>query len=209
MLGSAPVLPAEVKILYTDDSLEAAPVVWDAHDFTAETQERVFTLAGRTRDGGFPVEAEISVSRKVNLVTDPSWESGTLGGWKLDGNGKYCFVENNKSNAYSGSWTYKYWWSDPFKSTLTRTFTGIPDGTYTLSLYAMGGGGENAIELFAENYGGPRVSAEVVNTGWKVWKQYTVSGIEVRGGKCTIGISIDANGGNWGNFDDVEFYLDN
>ena len=209
VLGSAPVLPAEVKILYTDDSLEAAPVVWDAHDFTAETQERVFTLAGRTRDGGFPVEAEISVSRKVNLVTDPSWESGTLVGWKLDGNGKYCFVENNKSNAYSGSWTYKYWWSDPFKSTLTRTFTGIPDGTYTLSLYAMGGGGENAIELFAENYGGPRVSAEVVNTGWKVWKQYTVSGIEVRGGKCTIGISIDANGGNWGNFDDVEFYLDN
>ena len=207
VVGSEPVLPSGVKIIYSDDSLEATPVEWDDHDFSKETKERTFMLDGRTA-GGFPVKMEVTMSRKVNLVDDPSWESGKLGQWKLDGNGKYCFVENNKSNAYSGTWTYKYWWSDPFKSTLSRTFTGIPDGTYTLSLYAMGGGGENTIELFAENYGGPRVFTEVVNTGWKNWKQYTVSGIEVRGGKCTIGIHIDANGGNWGNFDDVEFYLE-
>lgn len=208
-VGTEPVLPAEIKIIFNDDSLEAVPVVWENHDFSGEKKERTFTLDGKTRDTGFPVTADVTISRKVNLVTDSSWESGKLGDWVLDGNGKYCFVENNKSNAYTGNWTYKYWWSAPFKSTLTRTFTGIPDGTYSLSVYAMGGGGEKTIKLFAENYGGSgRKETEIVNTGWKAWKQYTVSGIEVRGGKCTIGIYIDANSGNWGNFDDVEFYLE-
>ena len=47
-------------------------------------------------------------------------------------------------------------------------------GTYELSVWAMGGGGENNIRLFAANYDGTtkQVTAKIVNEGWQKWKQY-------------------------------------
>jgi hypothetical protein len=73
----------------------------------------------------------------------------------------------------------------------------------------MGGGGENSIKLYARDFGsGKTISVPIVNTGWRAWKQYTIPAIEVTNNQCTIGIYIDANANCWGNFDDVEFYLD-
>ncbi len=206
--GSAPRLPAKVKIIYSDDALRAGEIVWDTHDFSSEHEERTFTLGGTLKGTSFRVAAEISVSDRVNLATDSSWESGTFGEWKLNGPAAASFPENNRANAHSGDWSYKYWSASPFKTTLTRTFTGIPNGTYTLSVWAMGGGGEKAVKLFATNSGtGKTPSVLIENTGWKEWKQYSIPSVAVTDNQCTIGIFIDANADNWGNFDDVEFYL--
>ena len=37
---------------------------------------------------------------KTNYVTDPSFESGKLGEWVLDGENASCFVEENKDNEF-------------------------------------------------------------------------------------------------------------
>lgn len=201
-------LPAKVKIIYSDDSVRLTPVTWDSYDFAKETAERTFTVNGHIAGSDVVVKAEVTVSNQINIVTDPSFESGKLGDWKLNGPGAACFVENNKSNARTGSWTYKYWLDKPFKSILTREFKGLANGTYTLSIWAMGGGGEKSIKLFARDFGnGQTKSAAIANTGWKKWVQYTIKDIPVTNGQCTVGIYLDTNAGNWGNFDDVEMYL--
>ena len=141
---------------------------------------------------------------KTNYVTDPSFESGKLGQWVLDGENASCFVEENKDNAHSGKFTYKYWKDKAFKSTLKRKITGLQNGTYSLSIWAMGGGGEKEIRFFAENFdaSGKQLSVQAQNTGWQKWKKYSIE-VPVQNGEITIGIFLDANAGNWGNFDDV------
>lgn len=209
MPATKPNLPSKIKVIYTDDSERLTEIIWDKHDWSAEKKEGVVKVGGTVKGSSFKVEAEVTISNQVNLVTDPSWETGKLGEWKLNGPADACFVENNKSNSRTGKWTYKYWLDSGFKSILTRTFTNIPNGTYTYSLWAMGGGGENAIKIFAKDFDGTKnqLSSNVKNTGWKNWKQYTVDKIVVTNNTVTIGIYLDTKAGNWGNFDDVELYL--
>ena len=209
MPATKPNLPAAIKVAYTNDAEKLSAVEWDKHDWASEKNEGVVKLDGTVKGTSFKVTADVTVSNQVNLVTDASWETGKLGEWKLNGPADACFVENNKSNSRTGKWTYKYWLDSGFKSILTRTFKDIPNGTYTYSLWAMGGGGENAIKIFAKDYDGTKnqLTANVKNTGWKNWKQYTVDKIVVTNHTVTIGIYLDTKSGNWGNFDDVELYL--
>ena len=89
---------------------------------------------------------------------------------------------------------------------MSQEFTGLENGNYTASIWAMGGGGENEISLRATGFDGSKtVKAEIVNTGWKNWNQYKIT-VPVKDGKCTLQIYLDTKDGNWGNFDDIEFY---
>lgn len=209
MPGQAPQLPAKIKVVFENDAEHSGEIIWDKHDWAAEKNEGVVQVQGTVKGSTFRVTADVTVSSQINLVTDPSWESGKLGAWVLDGPENASFAENNKSNARTGKWTYKYWLDSGFKSTLSRTFKGIPNGTYTYSLWAMGGGGEKSIRIFAADFDGSKtqLTTDVKNTGWKNWKQYTVSNITVTDGQVTIGIYLDTNAGNWGNFDDAELYM--
>jgi arabinogalactan endo-1,4-beta-galactosidase len=206
--GQTPELPAKIKVVYENDAEHVSGIVWDKHDWAAEKNEGVVQVQGTVTGSTFRVSADVVLSNQINLVTDPSWESGKLGEWVLNGPANACLVENNKSNAHTGKWTYKYWLDSGFKSILSRTVKGLPEGTYTYSIWAMGGGGENSIKIFAADFDGTKklLTVDVKNTGWKNWKQYIVKDIPVTNGQVTIGIDLDTNAGNWGNFDDVELY---
>ena len=204
-IGSEPKLPASVKVVYTNDEERVASVTWESHDWSNETSPKTIKVSGNVGDSDFKVDCDVILSNDISLVTDPSFESGKLGAWKLEGSSTACYVENNKGNAHTGNWTYKYWLDSPFKSTLTRSFTNIPNGIYKYSVWAMGGGGENDMYILAKNFDGTSsvLTAKVENTGWKNWVEYSVE-IPVTDNQVTIGIYIDAQSGNWGNFDDVE-----
>jgi len=165
-------------------------------------------IRGSVEGSDFVASVTVSISNRVNLVEDPSFESGKLGPWKLNGSSTACFLENNKGNAHSGKWTYKYWLGSGFKSILSRQFKDIENGTYRLSVWAMGGGGENNIRLFAADYDGTgnktQITSKITNTGWQDWHQYTIE-IPVSANKATIGIYLDTAPDCWGNFDDIEF----
>lgn len=140
-----------------------------------------------------------------NLLNDSSFESGNLSTWNLTGDSADCYAEKNKGNAHSGEWSYHYWKKTAFTASLDKKITGLSNGTYKLSVWSMGGGGENAIKLFARNFdnSGKEISAQIKNTGWKKWKQYSIE-IPVQNGEAEIGIFVDANKENWGNLDDIE-----
>lgn len=208
--GETPSLPKLMKLLFTNDSENLIFVKWQDYDWANTKKGDSFTLKGIIEGLEFGPEAQITVSSAVNLVEDSSFESGNLGKWVLDGSSTACFVENNKSNAHEGKWTYKYWLGTPFKSSLTQKFTNLQNGKYTLSLWAMGGGGENSIQLTATGFDSADKSnkafTNIINTGWQVWNKYSIE-FEVSSGEVTIGIDLDTNAGNWGNFDDVELFL--
>lgn len=201
-----PNLPKFQKVLFTNDREQKIQIVWENHDWKAETKANVVELKGKISGSDFVPTAKVVVSTRVNLVEDNSFESGNLGKWNLDGDGAACFVEDNKGNARTGKYTYKYWLGKGFKSTLSQTFTGLANGEYEASIWAMGGGGENEIDFRAVGFDGSKtVSTKIENTGWKNWNQYKIK-IPVKDGKLTLQIYLDTNNGNWGNFDDVELY---
>lgn len=204
--GKEPDMPKFSKVLFTNDRENKIQVVWEKHDWKSEKKANVVYLKGTISGTDFTPVAKVTVSTRVNLVEDSSFESGKLGKWTFDGDPAACFIENNKGNAHSGKYTYKYWLGQGFKSTLSQTFTGLSNGTYEASIWAMGGGGENELSLRAAGFDGNKtVSTKIENTGWKNWKQYKIK-IPVKDGKLTLEIFLDTNNGNWGNFDDVELY---
>ena len=203
--GTVPPLPSKIKAVYTNDSESLVDVKWDSLDWKNAKVGKV-NVSGTVAGTDFKPVAVVDVSNRVNLIDDPSFESGKMGKWKLNGPGAACFMENNKGNAHTGKWTYKYWLGSGFKSVLSQDFSEIENGTYELSVWAMGGGGENNIRLFAANYDGTakQVTAKIVNEGWQKWKQYKIR-VPVSNHKATVGIFLDTTPDCWGNFDDIEF----
>lgn len=204
--GKEPVLPKFGKVLFTNDKENQIQIVWEKHDWNREKAPKTVELKGKISGSDFVPICFVEITNRVNLIEDNSFESGNLGKWKLDGDGAACFVEDNKGNARNGKYTYKYWLGKGFKSSLSQTFTGLANGTYEASIWAMGGGGEKEISLRARDFDGSKiVKTEIVNSGWKNWNQYKLR-IPVKDGKLTLQIFLDTNDGNWGNFDDVELY---
>lgn len=211
--GVTPNLPSQIKIVRTNDREYLLPVKWENHDWSAETKSNVVKLYGTIEGSSFKPHINVEISTKVNLILDPSFESGSqikdgkLGAWNLNGSSTACYFENNKGNAHTGKWTYKYWLANGFESILSQNFENLENGTYVLSAWAMGGGGENNIRLFAANYGDGKnqITAKIVNSGWQVWKKYEIE-IPVTNNQITVGIYLDTEPDCWGNFDDFELY---
>ena len=202
--GDIPPLPEKVKVIYTNDSEGLLGVKWDSVDWKSQKAGKI-TVAGTVTGTDFKAKALVTLSNRMNLIEDASFESGKFGKWKFNGPGAACFMENNKGNARTGKWTYKYWLAQGFRSILSQTFTGLENGTYELSVWAMGGGGENNIRLFAAGYDGTanQITSKIVNTGWNEWHQYKIR-IPVSTQNVTVGIYLDTAPDCWGNFDDIE-----
>ena len=202
--GEIPPLPAKVKVIYSNDSEGLVDVKWETIDWKKQKAGKV-NVEGSISGQTFKAKAEVTLSDRTNIIEDPSFESGKMGKWKLNGPGAACFMENNKGNARTGKWTYKYWLASGFRSVLSQTFTNIENGTYELSVWAMGGGGENNIRLFAAGYDGTvkQITSKINNTGWNDWHQYKIR-IPVSTNNVTVGIYLDTAPDCWGNFDDIE-----
>lgn len=201
--GETPKLPEKVKVVFSNDSEKLVSVSWDSHDWKNEKVGNV-SISGKIASSNFNPTASVTISDRQNLVEDSSFESGKFGKWKLNGSGTACYFENNKGNAHNGKWTYKYWLGTGFKSILSQEIK-VPNGTYELSVWAMGGGGEKNIRLFAANFDGTKkqITSKITNTGWNEWKQYKIK-VPVTNGKLTVGIYLDTNPDCWGNFDEIE-----
>lgn len=196
-------LPKRVQARFSDDAYREVPVTWDHVDRASVAGPGHVTLGGTVTGTKLFFVTDVTVVRFSNLLTDPGFESGTYGDWKVDGDAEAVKVENNPGNAHSGSYTLKYWKDKDFLFTARRR-VGLTDGVYSLRLWAMGGGGENSIVLSAGSGVEPTDSVRVVNKGWKKWSDYSLKSIKVTGGTLEIALTVDGKGGCWGNFDDLE-----
>jgi arabinogalactan endo-1,4-beta-galactosidase len=197
--------PASVRLAFSDDAERLVHVDWNAVPSEALGHEGRFALHGVVKGRADCVVADVEIAPRRNLIEDAGFEKGDLRDWEVAGDAAFS-NERNPGNAHGGVRSLHYWSDKPFKAEISHTVSGLKDGRYTLRAWAAGAGGETALQLFARDCGGAALKATAMaNTGWQKWRQYVVPGIQVSGGRCTAGISVDGPTGTWGNIDDIEF----
>lgn len=200
-------LPREVRVLFNEGSIESVPVEWTPLDPDRLSRIGTFRLAGQTAGLDLPAEVAITVTAYRNLAVNGGFEAGfAMDGWDADGTADAVKVDGNAGNARSGSHSLNYWYGSDYAFTVSQTITGLPDGLYTLRVQASGGGGENILRLFADEYGGERRTVDMVNTGWNEWKAYTIEDINVSNGQIVFGVEVEAPAETWGFLDDFELF---
>ena len=78
-----------------------------------------------------------------------------------------------------GTSAMHYWSDKAFQFKVSRTFTGLKDGKYTLAVSTQGGGGQTKYQLFAET-GDATQTADIKDTKWNEWHTFTIPDIEVK-----------------------------
>ena len=199
-------LPKVVGAVYSDDSVREVPVVWEQTGANTKAVGE-YVIQGTVEGTDQAAVANVKVISKVNLVKNSGFETGDLSSWAIKGSVSAVNIGKNAGDVRDKN-AMHYWADKPFAFTATQTITGLKNGKYTLSCWTQGGGGEKAMQLFAADYGGDKMSAAITNDGWNKWHQWVIKDITVTDGKITIGVDVQANAGNWGSFDDVELYAE-
>jgi arabinogalactan endo-1,4-beta-galactosidase len=200
-LGEAPELPTTVELLYSDDAIREVPVEWDAYDPALLDVKGSFTLKGEVRGTDQDASITVFTGSPKNYVENAGFENG-LSPWLVQGSTTAVKIGNEPANAYSGDFALNYWLAGAFEFTVSQTVTGLENGTYSLSVWIQGGG-EDALQLYASDYGGDTLVVELDNTGWLNWQNPTIENIVITNGQCTIGLRVVSEGDTWAWVDDV------
>lgn len=202
-IKTVPQLPTTVKATYSDDSVRDTAVTWTMPAASAFATDALVTVTGTVAGTTMSATAKLTVTSQINYVENPGFESGALSPWKVAGDTAAVNASNEVGNPHSGTFALHYWLDKPFAATVTQTITGLDAGTYALSAWFQGLGGEKPLQLFV-TCDGKTSTVDVTNTGWQKWTQPTIDKIQVTGGTCTIGVKINADAGIWGFVDDFE-----
>jgi arabinogalactan endo-1,4-beta-galactosidase len=200
-------LPATVPALYSDDSIQKVVVTWDAIDPAKLKTEGTFNVSGSVAGTDLKANAAITVGGQKNYANNPGFESGDFTAWTVEGSKQAVDISSEAQNVHRGTYVMHYWLDGPFTFIVSQKISGLENGTYTLSAWIQGGGGEKTLQLFARDYGGEIRMVDIVNTGWLDWQAPTLKDIVVNNGTCTIGLKVASDGGNWAFFDDVQLVL--
>jgi len=203
--GSTPTLPTSVDAVYSDGSVRPLYVVWDAVAPAAWEEVGTFDVPGAV--AGTDLPAALHALVYVNLLQNPGFEDG-LGGWTVTDPSGATNLATTPADAHSPPNSFHWWAADPFTWTVQQTVGALEAGqTYVFTVFASGFAGSQ-LTAFA-TCDGVTTTAAITNTGWGGngnWHEYTISGLSGAGGSCTVGVSADAAGGDWGNLDDLQFH---
>lgn len=140
----------------------------------------------------------------ANVISDTGFEtdSGYWSTWVE--NGDSSTVKREWGNAFDGDYKLTMYSDSAYRASVYKVITGLPNGTYQLTVEAMSGGGQNTLQLYAKNYGSSEVNAPIEKSDIG-FNTFTLQNIKVTNGQCEIGIYTDANAGDWCNIDCVSF----
>jgi arabinogalactan endo-1,4-beta-galactosidase len=203
-LSEAPELPTTVEVVYSDDAIRNVAVAWDAYDPALLDEVGSFTLSGAVEGTDRRAVVTVYTGSPKNYVENPGFENG-LTSWVVEGRSSAVDVSNELQNVHDGGYALHYWAEGAFEFTVSQTIRGLENGTYTLSAWIQGGG-EDALQLYASDYGGDTLVVDFENTGWQEWQNPTIENIVVTNGQCTVGLRVVSDGGTWAFFDEVGLF---
>lgn len=128
--------------------------------------------------------------------TPPGWSTVTS-----TGNADANFTKNY---GYASLFQLAHQKATAYQVCTYQLLPAVPNGTYTLRAWVQSSGGQSVCQLYANGFGGPEQSANILNTNGS-WARVTVSNIAVTNGQCEIGLRSDAHANEICSLDDVEF----
>lgn len=145
-----------------------------------------------------------------NLLTNSSFETDgvtyTPTNWNvwLASSSYNGAVRTEYGNAFDGNYKLTFWKNSSYTCSVYKTLTGIPNGTYQFSIWAMTNGDQNTLRLYAKNYGGAELNTTITTSDIN-WNIFTVDNIVVTNNTCEIGIYTVAGANDWCNLDFAMF----
>ncbi|QSO47418.1 glycosyl hydrolase 53 family protein [Alicyclobacillus mengziensis] len=212
-VGGTLSLPTTVDGQYSDGYYKPTTVSsWDTSTANLSTPG-VYTVYGMIGDNPKAAKAIVTVQpvQPKNFVTNPNLASGWTGWTSSDPSVAYA-ANGGNITPLNGTTDIHYWSANAFRNvTVSQTITGIPNGTYTLSVWGEGSASGSAVPfLYATGYDATNPSATVTQSftpsGWNIYKKYSVE-VTVTSGQCTIGVNFNGAAGDWGDVDDFYFGL--
>lgn len=161
--------------------------------------------------GRYPAVARAAVSS--NLLANPGFEVGGAPtqappSWVTwpGSTGLHATADFVELDGFDGGFRLTHYRATPYEVFTSQTLSGIPDGTYTLSAWAAGGGGQTDVFLSAKNYGTsvPELTSRIPGLGWPEWRRVVVPGIVVTNGQIEVGMYSNADSGQWASIDGLE-----
>lgn len=144
-----------------------------------------------------------------NYALNPSFEADRVAmtqpaGWTTSTTTSGATPYTNVSGGHTGNWAWQLGGSSASQATLDQTVTGLPAGTYTLSVWAKSTGGQATANLYATPMGGTEKDAPLTKamTGWT---QVSVEGIAVANGQGHVGVTTTASANQTVTLDDFVF----
>ncbi|WP_218015238.1 carbohydrate binding domain-containing protein [Brevibacillus dissolubilis] len=142
------------------------------------------------------------VASNPNLLNNPSFETGNATGWTEWSSGTSA-QKVDTDYPYIGTYKLTHYSASAYQQ-LTSQIKTVPNGTYKISGWVRSGGGQKTLRLFAKDYGGAELTAEVGTNPVTNWTPYTIDNINVTSGQIEVGVWNDANANNWAAFDSFE-----
>jgi len=195
-------LPATVKAVYNDRTVEEVDVAWDM----AALDEAVKKGIGDYVIKGMANDTEIMCYLKINplnYVINGSFEDPDTTMWKItEYGGKHTDYQNKAIDAKTGNIALHYYSATGVQFRVEQTITGLPEGKYILSMFNQGGDTKNPDMYLFAIADGKEYRASTTNEGWAVWQNPEIRDIVVTSGTITIGAYIKCDAGGWGTLDD-------
>src|SRR5262249_2289552 len=134
-----------------------------------------------------------SVAPGNNYILNPGYEADRVlqtdvAGWTNSGTG----YGNVSTSHNPGNWHFHHLNTAAYTATTEQLVTGLPAATYSLSVWYKSSGGQTTARIFARNFGGAEVDANV-NTAQSAWTQVIIPNIAVTNGQCDVGFYSVAN----------------
>ncbi|MFA5235580.1 MAG: glycosyl hydrolase 53 family protein [Bacilli bacterium] len=210
-------MPTQVIALNNLDAYIYADVDWDdAEETYAESHVGNHVVSGVVTYGANQWNIVANVRSIQNYIVNSGFESGKTGAndepvkapWVMESTtasnvGK---VQTNK-DFRTGTNNFNFYHTGAFNFRLYQDLS-LPNGTYDLSVYAMGESNSKITELYLyiENYGGAKLTQNITVSGWSSgYARFEINGIAVTNGTIVrIGIYGSFPVETWGHLDDFE-----
>ena len=211
-LGQDITLPETALVTYSDGTTSEMAVTWNAEEISAAVESGVgtYTINGSiaiTDDETKEVTCSLTIN-PVNNVKNPGFEDSDMSMWTISDANSCVGRQDDSSNVRTGKYCLKFWDDEDIDYTAEQTVT-LDAGIYKLGTYIEGGdaGSDAQFILYAKVDGGEEYTVETGVTGWQNWANPEVTDIIVTkdGQEVKIGVSVKAQAGAWGAWDD--FYL--
>lgn len=134
--------------------------------------------------------------------TPPSWSTwpGAAG---TDANADFT-----ETGGFGGTNRLSHYRSTAYEVFTGQTLTGLTNGTYTLTAWSAGGGGQSQAFLSAKGYGAgvSELTARASGLGWPKWRRLSISGIVVTNGTLELGAYSNASASQWASYDSFQLW---